>query len=461
MKKGDELILKIEKMKYPNIGIGYVNDKKVHVKNVLSGQTVRCRISKNRSEKRIGRLLEVVEPSAEEQNSFCEHYGLCGGCLFQTLSGENQLRAKFDMVKLLFDEAGIEVPLDTIMESPSLFEYRNKMEFSFGDEIKDGPMTLGMHKKGRYHDVVTVDKCHLVDEDYRVILRAVLDYACEQKLPKFNKNTFEGFLRHLVIRKSYVTGEILIGLSASTQPIYEDGTLFNQAEFVNLLRGLPLKGEIIGVLYIKNDGVSDVVQGEYDVLYGRDFLYEKLFDLTFKVSFYAFFQTNTAGAEKLYESALDLIPELEGKLALDLFSGTGTIGQIMSKKAKQVIGVEIVEDAVASARENMMLNSIENCEFHCGDVFKVLSEMTLSPDVIVVDPPRSGMGEKTSIKIAGYGVEEILYISCNPKTLLEDLMVLSRQGYEPVKMHLVDMFPWTGSVESVCLLKKVSLNDSL
>ena len=454
MKKGDEITLKIEKMKYPNIGIGFYNDKKVHVKNVLEGQTIRCRISKNRSEKREARLLEIVENSPKEQTSFCEHYNLCGGCLFQTLSGQGQLETKHDMVKLLFDEAGMEIPFEGILPSQTLFEYRNKMEFSFGDEIKDGPLRLGMHKKGRYHDVVNVDKCHLVDEDYRVILRSVLDHMITNNISKYNKNTFQGFLRHLVVRKSYKTGEILIGLSASTQAVDDKGNIFDTKAFSDMLVNLPLKGQIVGVLYVKNDGISDVVQGEYDILYGRDYLYEKLFDLSFKVSFYAFFQTNTAGAERLYEAALNMIPDLEGKTAFDLFSGTGTIGQIMSQKAKHVIGIEIVADAVASAKENMMLTEITNCEFLCGEVFKVLNEMDSRPDIIVVDPPRSGMGEKASIKVASYKVDEILYISCNPKSLLEDLIVLRREGYEAEKILLVDMFPWTGSVESICLLKR-------
>ena len=456
LKKGDEITIKIEKMKYPNIGIGFHNDKKIHVKNVLEGQTIRCRISKNRSEKREAKLIEILESSPMEQPSFCEHYGLCGGCLFQTLSGEGQLQTKHDMVKLLFDEAGLEIPFEGILPSPQIFEYRNKMEFSFGDETKEGPLRLGMHKKGRYHDVVNVDKCHLIDEDYRVILRNVLEFMTCNKIPKFNKNTLVGFLRHLVVRKSYKTGEILIGLSASTQAIDDKGTLFDTKSFSKMLLELPLKGKIVGILYVKNDGISDMVQGEYDILFGRDYLFEKLYGLSFKVSFYAFFQTNTEGAERLYEAALNMIPDLEGKVAFDLFSGTGTIGQIMSQRAKKVIGIEIVEDAVKSAKENMILNDIHNCEFLCGDVFKVLNEISTRPDIIVVDPPRSGMGEKASIKVASYGVDEILYISCNPKSLLEDILVLRRQGYQAEKILLVDMFPWTGAVESICLLRRVS-----
>ena len=456
LKKGDEVVIKIEKMKYPNIGIGYIGDKKIHIKNVLEGQLVRCRISKNRSDKREGRLLEIIESSSRERSSFCEHYNLCGGCLFQTLSIEDQLETKLNMVRLLFSEAGIDVLIENILRSPNCFEYRNKMEFSFGDEAKDGPLTLGMHKKGRYHDVVSVDKCHLVDEDYRVILKAVLEYMTSNSIPKYNKNTMLGFLRHLVVRKSYVTQEIMIGLSATTQSIDDEGNLFNLDEFKNYLLSLPLKGKIVGLLYIKNDGISDIVQGEYDIIYGRDYIEEKLFDLRFRVSFYSFFQTNTGGAEVLYDAALSMVNNIEGKTALDLFSGTGTIAQIMSKKALKVIGIEIIEDAVKAARENQILNGIENCEFICGDVFKVLSSNDFSPDVIVVDPPRSGMGEKASIKVASYGVNEIIYISCNPKSLLEDMQVLNKHGYKAIRMMLVDMFPWTGGVESIALLKRIN-----
>ncbi len=455
MKKGQEIELKIDKNKYPNIGIGYVEDHKVHIKNTIKGQTVRARVTKNRSGKKQARLLEVIERSPLETASFCEHFGKCGGCQLQTLSAEGQSQMKADMVKALYEESGFEVTFKPIIESPSVFEYRNKMEFSFGDEEKGGPLTLGMHKKGRHHDVVTTDHCHLVDQDYRLILRSILDYFVEVGAPKYNKKTDEGFLKHLVIRKSYRTGEIMIALSATTT--WE----FNRESYVALLKGLELKGEIVSILYVHNDGVSDMVKGDIEILDGRDYITEKLYDLTFKVTLYSFFQTNTEGAETLYKTALDLIPNIDGKVCFDLFSGTGTIGQIMAERAKKVIGVEIVEDAVIAARANAAFNGLENCTFLCGDVFKVLETVEDKPEVIVVDPPRMGMGEKTVEKIAGYGILEIVYVSCNPKTLLEDLVTFRRMGYEAGELQLVDMFPWTGHVETVVLLSQQKPSDRI
>jgi 23S rRNA (uracil-5-)-methyltransferase RumA len=448
LKKNDIVTLKIEKNKYPGIGIGFLEDKKVHVKQTITGQTVSVRLGKKRSERFDARLLEVIENSPLEQASFCEHFGSCGGCAFQTLSAEGQLNLKRDMVACLFDEAKASLPITNVIESPSVFEYRNKMEYSFGDEYQGGPLTLGMHKKGRHHDVVNIPSCHLTDVDYKTITVAILDYFTRLGAPKFNKREETGFLKHLVVRKSKGTGEIMVALSATTQ--YD----FDTDAFKVMLLALPLKGELVSIIYVKNDGKSDMVSGPYDVLHGRDYIVEKLYGLTFKVSLYSFFQTNTEGAELLYKTALDLIPDMNNKVCLDLFSGTGTIGQIMAKHAKSVIGIELVKDAVDAANENAKLNGIDNCTFLCGDVYKVLNTLDVTPEVIVVDPPRAGIGEKAVQKISSYEVPEIVYISCNPKSLLDDLAWFRREGYTADGMQLVDMFPWTGHVETVVKLQR-------
>lgn len=444
-------------MKYPNFGIGYYEDQPVRVKSALKGQLLQVRVSKKRGDRVEARLLEVIERAEYEQASFCEHFEKCGGCMLQTFNYENQLKVKLDMVKNLFHEAHMMHKIETIIPSPEHFEYRNKMEFSFGDEFKDGPLTLGMHKKGHHHDVVDVPCCHLMDEDYRIVLREILAYAKAKGLLKYNKRSNEGFLRHLVVRKAKATGEIMIALSATTQPCDAEGNAFDQEDFKKLILSLPLTGKVESLLYVKNDGLGDVVAGEICILHGRDYIVEKLFDLTFKVTLYSFFQTNTYGAEKLYQTALDQIPEIDGKVCFDLFSGTGTIGQIMAKRAKKVVSIEWVEDAVVAARENAALNGITNCEFICGDVFEKLSEVTEKPEVIVVDPPRSGMGEKTTRAVAAYGIPEIIYVSCNPSTLLDDLLVFGSCGYTTDEITLVDMFPWTGGVECVVKLQKKSV----
>ncbi len=448
MKKGETYTLKIEHNKYPNIGVAYYEGKKVQVKNVLRGQTVSSRISKKRQDRIEGRALEVLQRSDDETASFCEHFGACGGCVFQTLTYDNQLALKTEMVKRLFEDSGLPFPLTSVVASPDVFEYRNKMEFSFGDERKDGPLTLGMHKKNRHHDVVTVEHCHLADSDFRSILAHVLDYAKKMQWPKYNKHSHSGFLRHLVVRKGVFSQEIMVALSASTQ--FE----WDTQAFVDMLKALPLKGKLASVLFVKNDGLGDVVSGPVDVIFGKDTIQETLLGLSFDISLYSFFQTNTKGAERLYEEAIQMIPNIEGKLCFDLFSGTGTIAQIMAQKAKRVIGIEIVKDAVDVAKQNAIQNGLSNCTFLCGDVFQVLSQVDEKPDVIVVDPPRSGMGEKTTLRIAAYNMDEIVYISCNPKTLLEDLMVFQKEGYILENVVLVDMFPWTSGVECVAKIKK-------
>lgn len=455
MKKGQEIILKIERMKYPNVGIGQFEDQEVRLKNTIKGQTVLGRISKKRGGKIEARCLEVLERSPVEQASFCEHFNQCGGCMLQTLDYDNQLTIKQEMVERLFVEAGFELDFNAIIPSPEVFEYRNKMEFSFGDAFKDGPLTLGMHKKGHHHDVVDVPYCHLVDDDFRMILSSMHAFALEHRLLKYNKRSNIGFLRHLVVRKSKGTGEIMVALSATTQLADDQGNPFDKLAFVDMLTGLKTKGEIVSILYVKNDGLGDVVTGDVECLHGRDHIVEKLFDLSFKITLYSFFQTNTKGAERLYETAMSLIPDLDGKVCFDLFSGTGTIGQIMAEKAKKVIGIEWVEDAVIAARENAKMNCLSNCEFICGDVFEKLSTLNVKPDVIVVDPPRSGMGEKTTRAVASYGIPEIVYVSCNPSTLLDDLIVFEKCGYRSESITLVDMFPWTGGVESVVHIKKI------
>lgn len=447
MKRGQVIELKIEAMRFPAVGIGYYEGKKVKVKNAIKGQLVEVRIKKNRTDYAEGRLMQVLEASENEIESFCPHFGRCGGCARQTVPYDDQVAMKTEMVKAIIEESGFEdFEFERPIVSPEIYHYRNKMEYSFGDEEKGGPLQLGMHKKGRFHDVVTVDACMLVDEDFNSILSATLNYFVEAGVPRYNKNTMEGFLRHFTIRKSQNTGEILLGLSASTQ-----GNI-DLKPFVDMLTTLELKGDIVGILYIKNDGIADVVQGDIEVLYGRGYYMEKLLGLDFKVSFFSFFQTNPDGAELLYKKVIDYTGATDGKEVFDLFSGTGTIGQIMASSSKRVVGVELVEDAVAAAKENAALNNLENCDFIAGDVFKVLDELDHTPEVIVVDPPRAGIQEKALLKILGYGVPQITYVSCNPKSLGDNLITARKHGYTVEKVCCVDMFPHTPHVETVVLL---------
>lgn len=495
MKKGQIIEGTVQRVDFPNKGVVATEEGSCIVKNALPGQRVQCAVNKVRKGKAEGRLLQVLEHSPLECGSPCPHFGSCGGCTYLSLPYEEQLRIKEEQVKKLLDgvlDRQGAWKFEGIKASPVCFGYRNKMEFSFGDEIKDGPLALGMHKRGSFYDIVSVTDCQIIDEDYRRILRCVKEYFTglqEQGVDVrfYHRLRHVGYLRHLLVRKAAKTGEILIALVTTSQtadrvraeeaeklsgseaaPGREEmpacmapaGRMTEEevlAGFRRQLLALDLQGKIAGILHVRNDAVADVVRSdETRILYGQDFFFEELLGLRFKVSVFSFFQTNSLGAEVLYQTAReyigDLIGEQAGQTVFDLYSGTGTIAQLMAPVAKKVIGVEIVEEAVEAARKNAELNGLHNCEFIAGDVLEVIDTIEEQPDLIILDPPRDGTHPKALHKIIRYGVAHILYISCKPTSLVRDLEVFLESGYVVEKAVAVDQFPWTANVETVCLL---------
>ena len=475
MKKGQIYEGYVERLDFPNKGIVRCEDEIAVVKNVIPGQKVSFLVNKKRKGKVEGRLVEVLEKASYEIDSICSHFGECGGCNYQNLPYEEQLQIKKNQVRKLLTpafekqmllngtEGDVETYIDNIYEgikaSPVQYGYRNKMEFSFGDEVKDGPLALGMHKRGSFYDIVSVRECQIVDEDYQKILACVLDHFAEKKTTYFHRLRHEGYLRHLLVRKAQKTGEILIALVTTTQEEYDLQPL------VEKLLNLELKGKITGVLHTKNDSVADIVQSdETVVLYGQEFFYEELLNLKFKISQFSFFQTNTLGAEVLYETAREYLGDISGsgkndKTVFDLYSGTGTIAQLLAPVCGKVIGVEIVEEAVEAAKENAKLNGLTNCEFIAGDVLKVIDDIEEKPDFIVLDPPRDGIHPKALQKIIDYNVDRIVYISCKPTSLARDLEILLDNGYRMERVTAVDQFPGTVHVETVVLLSQRKADD--
>ena len=427
----------------------------VVVKNAITGQRIQARINKKRKGKAEGALLSVLERSPLERETPCPAFGTCGGCTYLCLPYEEQLKIKEAQVRELLTEA---MPQDTPMDwfqgilgSPSIYGYRNKMEFSFGDEYKDGPLALGMHKRGSFYDLVNAEPCVIVDEDYRKILHAVRTYWSEKGASFYHRLRHEGYLRHLLVRKAVHTGEILIDLVTTSQEEYD------LSEFANMLLPLHMDGKIVGILHTVNDAVADVIKDDgTEILYGQDYFTESLLGLSFKVTPFSFFQTNSRGAEVLYDTARTFLTDAGMKkgVVYDLYCGTGTISQLMAPVSEKVIGVEIVEEAVVAARENALRNDIHNCEFIAGDVLKVLDEIKEMPDLIILDPPRDGVHPKALPKILGYGVEQILYISCKPTSLARDIPAFLEAGYKPVRGISVDQFPWTANVETIILFQK-------
>ena len=490
LKKGQVYEGVVERYTFPNKGYVKVEDREICIKGALKGQKVRFSIKKLRKGGGEGRLLDVLERSAlEDKQADCPHFGVCGGCAYQTMSYEHQLALKEEQVRGLLEPVILTADKkegafcwEGIKGSPVQEGYRNKMEYSFGDAYKGGPLALGMHKKGSFHDIVTVDHCTIVDEDYNQILKTILDFYTEKGVPFYKKMQHVGVLRHVVIRQVSCSKDILVNLVTTTQDYmadgndakeesgnskeWQDGERLEQhlflPELVDRLLALPLHGTIVGVLHTHNDSLSDAVVPEKIVtIYGQDYIYEKILGLTFKISPFSFFQTNSKGAEVLYETARSYVGETKDKVIFDLYSGTGTIAQMLAPVAKKVIGVEIVEEAVDAARENAALNGLTNCEFIAGDVLKVIDDIKEKPDIIVLDPPRDGCNPKALDKIIAYGVDEIVYISCKPTSLARDLEIFQERGYRVVKGCAVDQFVNTLHVETVVLLSQQKPDDTI
>ena len=454
MKKGQVLEGIVQEVIFPNKGIvtSEGEDRTVIVKNALPGQKVRFSVNKLRKGKAEGRILEVLEKAPDEIESCCPHFADCGGCTYQNLPYESQLALKESQIKKLLEGVCDLERFEGIKASPHQFGYRNKMEFSFGDAYKDGPLALGMHKRGSFYDIVTVDQCRIVDEDFRKLLVCVWEYYRQEGIGYYHKFSHQGYLRHLLVRKGMKTGEILIDLVTSSQiDSLEEETHLKQ--MTERLLSLDLEGRICGILHTVNDSLADVIQNDRtDILWGQDFFYEELLGLKFKISPFSFFQTNSLGAEVLYETARSYVGETKDKVIFDLYSGTGTIAQLLAPVAKKVIGIEIVEEAVEAARVNAGLNGLDNCEFIAGDVLKAIDLVEDRPDFIVLDPPRDGIHPKALQKIMDFRVQQMVYISCKPTSLARDLEILKMAGYEVERAGCVDLFPGTVHVETICKL---------
>ena len=492
MRKGDIIEGVVETLRFPNKGVFHQDETEITVKNTIPGQKVRARITKKHSQRAEGCLLEVLEPSPAEILPECPRFGSCGGCLYLNFPEREELALKEEQIRKLLRSADPDADtwFEGILESPVTEGYRNKMELTFGDEVKDGPMTLGMHKRGSFYDVTDADECRIVDSDFREIIHRTKVYFAAARVPFYHRMRREGYLRHLLIRKGMKTGEILVDLVTTTQTDClpegrdADGTSAQEKSteailldgFRQTLLAGTYEGIISGILHTHNDSVADVVEDQgTDVLYGKDSFEEELLGLKFTVTPFSFFQTNSFGAELLYETARKMItgamqnPEKapvascdapsgtsEKPVVFDLYCGTGTISQLIAPVASKVIGVEIVEEAVEAARENAIRNQTPNCEFIAGDVLKVIDTIEEKPDFIILDPPRDGVHPKALPKILAYGVENILYISCKPTSLARDLPLMREQGYVPVRGISVNQFPKTANVETIVLMSRVS-----
>ena len=436
---------------FPNKSIGEYEGEIIVCKGGIKGQKIKVVLGKKKKDYTEGKILEVLEKSPVEKNMACPHFEVCGGCTYQSLIYEDELKLKEQQVLALFEREGIQdFNFMGIERSPSIGGYRNKMEYTFGDEEKDGPLSLGLHKRGRFYEVVEVTECNIVEKDFIIILKEVLNYFKEIGIPYYNKRNHIGVLRHLSVRKALSTGEIIITLVTSTQ-----GELGLEEFKDRLIQCKEIEGNIVGILHTKNDSLSDAVKvDELNLIYGRDYIIEKILGLKFKISPFSFFQTNTFGAEKLYSIVREFVGDEKNNVVFDLYSGTGTIAQILSPICEKVIGIEIVEEAVEMARENAKLNGLDNVEFITGDVLKEVDNLKEKPDLIIIDPPRDGIHPKAINKIIDFNPKTFVYVSCNPVTLVRDLKIFLERGYRIDKTKCMDMFPRTPHVECIALIQR-------
>ena len=477
MKKKELITGRVEYSEFPNVGVIKAEDETIKVKNVVPGQKVTVRLSKKRSTLWRGDLTEVLEEPEESIETDCPHYGLCpstaegehscGSCLYRNISYERELEIKSDQLRRLFCPI---LDFDEVFEgtdpSPVTVGYRNKMEFSFGDAFQGGPLELGLHRRGSFYDIADCGGCRLIHPDMDMVRKATLDFFRDRGLSYFHKREHIGYLRHLLVRRSATTGEILVDLITAGRELFsekeegldEKGLL---SDYADMLSGLSLEGSIAGVLHTTNNRLGDVVVDEgTEILFGKDYIDESVLGLEFKITPFSFFQTNTKGAEVLYDRVRSLIRNLVGEFGgkapviYDLYSGTGTIAQLVAPVASEVVGVEIIPEAVKAAEENAALNGLSNCSFNCGDVLQVVDELSTKPDIIILDPPRDGIHPKALPKILAFGVKHIIYISCKASSLARDLPEFMEAGYEVRSMFATEMYPRTSNIETcVCLTK--------
>jgi 23S rRNA (uracil1939-C5)-methyltransferase len=393
--------------------------------------------------------IDVLEPSPQRVDAPCAHYPACGGCRFQDLAYEVQVAAKEDQVRDALRRLGgvPEPPLEPIVPAEEVFHYRNKLEYSFTSTPK-GP-ALGFHKAGRWDEVLEVEKCWLTSELGNAVRNAVRDWARAEKLEAYDQAEHTGYLRHLVLREGRNTGQLLVQLVTAA------GERFDRDELVEVLRRFP---EVRSIHWAVNESQAEVTNLPTTLLWGDDAIEEELCGLRFRVRPNAFLQTNTRMAERLYELAVEYAALTGSETVYDLYCGIGTIGLTLAAQALTVWGVEVSEESVACALENMELNGIANAAFFAGEVgasLEELAERAGPPDVAVVDPPRAGLSGKALRRLARLEASRIVYVSCNPTTLAANVKELEREwGYRLERVRPVDMFPHTPHVEAVALLTR-------
>jgi len=464
LKKGAEIELEIESAAYKGKGIGKVDGLAVFVPNTAPGDRVKARIIKKKKSYREGKLLEVLEEGPHRIEPRCQHAQNCGGCNWQHVSYEEQLRFKRDQVEDHMHRIGGLTHLDVndTLGCEEPFYYRNKMEYSIGhkrwlsreeinrDEfVSDRCFAAGLHAPGRFDKILNISECHLQDPISYKILDFVRSWCKEHDIEPFNRIDHEGFMRNVVIRKAYYTEDLMVNLVT-----YKDDPEVMGALSEELREEFP---EITTIINNVNDTRSPTAVGRYEhIIFGPGYITDKIGPYHFNINANAFFQTNTRQAERLYEVARDYAELKSGDVIYDLYCGVGTLSLFLSKDAEQVVGIELEEVAIKNARKNAEENEVENVAFVEGDmkdVFtKEITDKFGEPDCLITDPPRSGMHPDVVERLKELKVPKLVYVSCNSSTMARDLEQL-HEVYDIQQIQPVDMFPQTYHIETVAKLR--------
>jgi 23S rRNA (uracil1939-C5)-methyltransferase len=444
-----ELDLRIDSLAYGGSGVARTNGFVVFVRSALPGDRVRARVTKVKRNHAEALAVAVLEPDAPRQEAPCQHYPECGGCRFQDLAYAAQAAAKEGQVREALQRIGglEDPPLEPIVHAVEQFHYRNKLEYSF-TRTPEGP-ALGFHRAGRWDEVLEVERCWLTTELGNAIRNTVRDWAREERLEPYDQEAQTGYLRHLVVREGRNTGQALVML------VTAPGERFERERLVELLQAFP---QVRSIHWAVNDSPAEVTNLPSTLLWGEEAMEEELCGLRFRVRPGSFLQTNTAMAERLYALAGEYAGLTGSETVYDLYCGIGTIGLSLAARALTVWGVEVSEESVACALENMDLNGITNAAFFAGNVGQVLEELREragDPDVVVVDPPRAGLAGKALRRVGRLGATRLVYVSCNPTTLAGDVKALvTEYGYRLERARPVDMFPHTPHIETVAMLRR-------
>ena len=449
VQRDQELELTIDSLAYGGNGVARLDGFVVFVRRGLPGDTVRARVTKVQRRHAEAVTEEVLVAGPQRVDAPCAHYPACGGCRFQDLAYDAQLAAKAQWVADSFQRlAGLpDAPLEEIVPAASQFHYRNKMEYSFTET--DGGPALGLHRAGRWDEVLRIDECWLTTDLGNAIRNRIAEWAREEKLAAYDQETQEGYLRHVVVREGRNTGQALVQLVTAR------GERFDRERLIEVLNEIPA---VRSIHWAENRGVAEVTNLPTELLWGDEAIEEEIGGLRFRIRPNAFVQTNTRMAERLYELVREAAALSGGETVYDLYCGIGTIGLSLARDALTVWGIEISEESVACAIENAELNSIGNAAFFAGNVGEVLRELrdrAGEPEVVVVDPPRAGLAGKALRRLGELAAPRVVYVSCNPTTLAGDVKRLAEEyGYRLVRTQPVDMFPHTPHVESVSVLER-------